>query len=374
MTEPRTVRLIVSPVTSAEQMIVVPSISPATISAVRPRRRVRLRRPSRSRIRWRSASDGDGAADDAERDGQRHSEVADRDAEHLLHQAAASTSVVGDDAVDHADDPVGRAADREVVRDDQQRQAALDVEPPQQRGDLLGVRAVEVAGRLVGPHDRRVVDQRAGDRHALALAAGELVGDVAAAVGQADQLERLVRTPARLGGGDAGDEQRQLDVLHRRQDRHQVVVLKDEAHPARAVVGAPAVGHRGQGDALDLDLAGVDRVETGEAVEQRGLAAAARPHHGDHLAAGQRQVDAAQRLDAHAAGVVGLAHGAGRDDRRFHARSFPPARARDIRVRPHVRSGLTTARPGGAGRARGVHWGVRREGSAARGDADGLSW
>ena len=44
-----------------------------------------------------------------------------------------------------------------------------------QRGDLLGVLAVEIAGRLVRPHDRRVVDERARDRHALALAAGELV-------------------------------------------------------------------------------------------------------------------------------------------------------------------------------------------------------
>ena len=105
------------------------------------------------------------------------------------------------------------------------------------------------------------------------------------AVGQADQLERLERAPARLGGAHARDEQRQLDVLDRRQDRHQVVVLEDEAHPARAVVGALAVGHGRQGDAFDHDVAAVDGVEAGEAVQQRGLAAAARPHDGDHLAA-----------------------------------------------------------------------------------------
>ena len=48
--------LIVSPVTSADEMIVVPSISPRTISAVLPRLRVTLRIPSLTKIRLRSAS------------------------------------------------------------------------------------------------------------------------------------------------------------------------------------------------------------------------------------------------------------------------------------------------------------------------------
>ena len=55
-TDERIVRLIVSPVTSADAMIVVPSISPTTISAARPRRRATLRRPSRRSTRLRSAS------------------------------------------------------------------------------------------------------------------------------------------------------------------------------------------------------------------------------------------------------------------------------------------------------------------------------
>ena len=102
-------------------------------------------------------------------------------------------------------------------------------------------------------------------------------------------VERLERPAPRLLRADARDEQRQLDVLDRREDRHQVVELEDEAHPPRAVVGALAVGHRREGDALDQDLAAVDRVEAGEAVEQRRLAAAGRPHDRDHLAAARRR-------------------------------------------------------------------------------------
>ena len=56
--------------------------------------------------------------------------------------------------------------------------------------------AVEVAGRLVGEHDRGPRDERAGDRDALALAAGELRRVVAEPVAEADPLEHLAG-PAR---------------------------------------------------------------------------------------------------------------------------------------------------------------------------------
>ena len=51
-----TVLLIVSPEASAAVMMVVPSIRPATISAVRARRRLTLRTPSLKKTRLRSAN------------------------------------------------------------------------------------------------------------------------------------------------------------------------------------------------------------------------------------------------------------------------------------------------------------------------------
>src|SRR5512142_404773 len=52
----RIVWLIVSPVASAAPMITVPSIRPATISALRPRLRCALRNPSRTKTRLRTAT------------------------------------------------------------------------------------------------------------------------------------------------------------------------------------------------------------------------------------------------------------------------------------------------------------------------------
>ncbi len=63
----------------------------------------------------------------------------------------------------------------------------------------------------------RVVDQRACDRDALLLAAGQLIRVVAEPLAQADALQRLGRTLAAfLGVAHAGIEQRQLDVLDAR--------------------------------------------------------------------------------------------------------------------------------------------------------------
>ena len=50
---------------------------------------------------------------------------------------------------------------------------------------------VEVAGRLVGQQDRRVVDERPRDGHALLLAAGQLVRVMVRPLLQADRRRGL---------------------------------------------------------------------------------------------------------------------------------------------------------------------------------------
>ncbi len=57
----------------------------------------------------------------------------------------------------------------------------------------MGSAGIEIAGRLVGQQQAGLVDQRARDRDALLLAAGELPRRVALAVAQAQQRERRAR-------------------------------------------------------------------------------------------------------------------------------------------------------------------------------------
>src|SRR6476661_319339 len=77
-----------------------------------------------------------------------------------------------------------------IMRDHDDGLAVVAIEHLQQLQDLLGRVPVEVAGRLVADEEGRVGHDRARDRHALLLAAGQFVGLVRAAIGQADQLQR----------------------------------------------------------------------------------------------------------------------------------------------------------------------------------------
>ena len=74
-------------------------------------------------------------------------------------------------AVLEPQDPVGDVADPLVVADDDDAPALLLRDPAQEPHDLVADLRVEVGGRLVGQDERRVVDQRPGDRHPLLFAA-----------------------------------------------------------------------------------------------------------------------------------------------------------------------------------------------------------
>ena len=107
-----------------------------------------------------------------------------------------------DPAVTEADQPRAVFRDVHLVRDEEHGDAALVVQPLEDAHDLDAGARVEVAGRLVGEDDRRLVDQRARDRDALLLAARQLVRDVVIALAEADGVERGQRALVTLGGLD----------------------------------------------------------------------------------------------------------------------------------------------------------------------------
>src|SRR5436190_13916401 len=83
-------------------------------------------------------------------------------------------------AVADVDDAMRVGGDVGLVRDEDDR-VAPRVQPMEHLHDFLAGLRVEVAGRLVGEQDGRVVHQGARDGDALALTAGQLVGAVAGA-------------------------------------------------------------------------------------------------------------------------------------------------------------------------------------------------
>ena len=204
--------------------------------------------------------------------------------------------VAGDQAVADADDAPRMPGDVLLVRDDNDGVALLR-ELLEQRHDFLAGLGIEIAGRFVRQQDGRLVHQRAGDGHALALAAGKFVGLVMNAVGQADVAQRLQRHLPALVGRHAGINQRQLHVAQRVGARQQVEGLEDEADFPVADFGQLVVVHLADLDAVQFVVPAGGRVEAADQVHQRGFARAGRPHDGHVFAALDLQRDFAQRVD-----------------------------------------------------------------------------
>ena len=96
----------------------------------------------------------------------------------------------GDDpAVLDLEDVVIRADEAAVMGDDDQGATPLLLLLAQEGKDLVTPFVIEVARGLIGEEHGRVLDQGAGDRHALLLAAGELGRLVLEPVAQADLPE-----------------------------------------------------------------------------------------------------------------------------------------------------------------------------------------
>ena len=85
-----------------------------------------------------------------------------------------------------------------VVRDDDGRRVRLVVEPAEPVAQLGADARVERAERLVEQQHLRFGRERAGERHALPLAAGELRGIAVAEALQLHELEQLGRRAARI--------------------------------------------------------------------------------------------------------------------------------------------------------------------------------
>src|SRR5579863_202874 len=232
--------------------------------------------------------------------------------------SSAGGGVVLDFAVAEADDAVGVGGDIRFMGDEDDGVAVL-VQPPEERHDFLAGLRIEIAGGLVGEEDRRIVDERASDGHALALSAGKFVGFVHHAAGQVHLREGRFRTLQAFFGRRAVVDEGQLDVVKSGGPREQVERLKNEADFLVADVGEFVVVELADQAPGEPVASLARRVEAADQVHQCGLAGARRAHDGDVFALANFYVDAAERvqlLGAHFVGfpeVFGLDDDAGRD-------------------------------------------------------------
>ncbi len=207
-----------------------------------------------------------------------------------------------------------RAARREtgVVRDEEQRRAALAIQPEHEVGDFDAGRVVEIARRLVGHQQLRLAGERAGDRDALLLAAGELLRIVRRALREPDAREPLLRLRRRVGR--AGELERQHHVLERRQRRQQLKRLEDEAEQPLAQRRARILVQSGERDAVEPDVAVARAVEPGEQAQQRRLARTGRADDGDRVAGFDVEADVVEDRERRVAARHDLGQPGGAED------------------------------------------------------------
>jgi len=173
-----------------------------------------------------------------------------------------------------------------------------------EREHLAAGARVEVAGRFVGEDDVGPAGQRPGTGDPLLLAAGQLARPVVEPVAQTDGVDDPVEP--RLVRLATGEVERQRDVLQRGERWYQVEGLEDEPDAVAPQLGEPLVVERGQLRVTDEDLPAGRRVEPSQAVHQRGLAGAGRPHDRGELAGGELHGHVVEGDDAGEALAVDL--------------------------------------------------------------------
>jgi hypothetical protein len=147
---------------------------------------------------------------------------------------------------------------------------------------------VEVGERLVHEHERRLVDDRPGDRDPLLLTTRKLRWQLPGVILETDEMHDLVHHALELGLRDLPHLEAERDVVANGHVGEEGVVLENHAEPAllrRQAVDALAV---------EPDATCSEWQESGQAVESGRLAAPRRSEEGDELAPPDRQAEIAQ--------------------------------------------------------------------------------
>ena len=235
-------------------------------------------------------------------------------------------AVLDDRAPAHHGDLLGDGSDqRQVVRDEEQAELHLTLQLGDQVDDRRLDGDVERRGDLVADEQRRLGDERARDRDALALAAAQLVRVPRHDEGtQPHTLEGRRDAVRELPVLEVEEEaQRLADDLPDRLARVERVVraLEDVLEiPPRALVAVACAPRKEL--AVERDLAGEVAVQARDAAGQRRLAGARLADQRQALARLDRQVDVEQHLPRAVRGV----HSAHLDQHGFGVRDLPLGR------------------------------------------------
>ena len=238
----------------------------------------------------------------------------------------------------HDQDAVGeedRLGDR--MGDEEHGLAPLEPDALELEVHALARHGVERAERLVHEQHGGIVDEAAGDRDALLHAARELPGIAVLEALEPDEGEELERARPHPLASQPLHVDRQQHVVEHGAPGEEHGRLEDDADVApRAADRRPA----------EIGPALRRRDEAGEDLEERRLAAARGPHHGDELPLGHAEVDVVQRQHRAARGLVLLAEPLDGDHLAGRARHLSSRRGLSSAACPYYQAGVPARQQG----------------------------
>ena len=191
------------------------------------------------------------------------------------------------------------------VRDDHDGNAQRAVDLPQEGENGLCGGGVEGAGGLIAEKIFGLGGQRACNRHALRLSAGELRGIRACPVGKPDQLQQLQAACVGLLPRPMGNFQREANIVQHCALLQQIEALKNHAD-APPLLQQRLLAERGELFPIDPYTAGGGPLKQIDTSHERALPRAGQADHSENLSVGDGETHILQRDDAAAGGGIGF--------------------------------------------------------------------
>ena len=178
-----------------------------------------------------------------------------------------------------------------VMGHEDEGDARLMLQPLQFDLHVLAELVVKGRERLIEEKHLWRGGERAGQRHALLLPAGDLAGLAVPELFHLNELQHLADAGLDLSPGLAQHLEAEADVLTHRHVGKQRIALEHGIH-------RPLVGRQGSDVlAMEQDVAFGREVETGDQPQERGLSAAGGPQQGEELVLADRDRNVIEGLD-----------------------------------------------------------------------------
>ena len=206
-------------------------------------------------------------------------------------------AIVLDPPVLQHQDTVGEVEHAVVVRHDDAGAVFGHGHFAQQVHDPAARIGVQRGGRLVAHHQPRFVDKRAGDGHALLLAARKLVWQLGCLVADIQFFQHGDGPLPRLAAVHSLRDERDGRIAGRIDAGDEIVLLEDKADIRQPELDQLRVGEVVDVRAEDLDLAFCRPQDAAHDADQRRFAGPAFAHHVSQFAGADFRVDAVQNGD-----------------------------------------------------------------------------